>query len=707
MRVLSAILITLIFTLHAGVSVAASTERGGAPQKSERKPGLLEELLSIPMGTTQEVGRVLEGTIFNLGQISVSQGRVGSRLGEESAFDLPRNVTVLRREQLQRSGSDNLPETLNQLESVTLSDDIGGGLNARVDLRGFGGEGRQALVLLDGLRAVEPFDNSTTWQLYPKDFMRQVEVQRGGGSTIYGEGALSGVIRMKTKGPTAEKRITTEHTRGDFQTRKHFVDASGTYNGLGYYVGGHYRATDGYRQNADHEGVHGLTKFTYALSDRLSVENALFAADAETGIPGPLSQAEVDRDRRQKDPDGQYGDQFADKLVQEALTVSLYLESVHVELTNQLGYRWREQDSVQSFGGFFGGKSLNSIETETFSDVLQASWQTESEQYRSRFTAGVEGSKDDIYNPNSFVSSAFGPFEAERAIDRRMLGAFAQNHTTLRERLIVETGIRYDRIDWDIYDLRMPWLEKAKRAEGYSPQIGVEYKLYDPLAVYASYAESFKVPDANTLIFETPNLFAPNPDIDSQRARHHEAGVRYAHPVLGSVRAGVFYIETKKEILFNDITNLNENFDTVRTGVEAADELALTERLQFFSNYTFTQAQFDNGAFDGKTVPLIPESKVSAGVLYEPVRGLKCSAQATGHYGQYALNDFNNIFPIDDYWTLSGKVSYHRGNWEIFLRAENLLGEEYSSFVTSNAVDTVNYNPAPKTSIEAGWRMEI
>ncbi|MES2171938.1 MAG: alpha/beta fold hydrolase, partial [Actinomycetota bacterium] len=45
-----------------------------------------------------------------------------------------------------------------------------------IDLRGFGGEGKQALVLLDGLRAVEPVDNSVTWQLYPVDFLRQIEV---------------------------------------------------------------------------------------------------------------------------------------------------------------------------------------------------------------------------------------------------------------------------------------------------------------------------------------------------------------------------------------------------------------------------------------------------------------------------------------------------------------------------------------------------
>ena len=675
---------------------------------AEKKEGtFLDDILNFPFESAQGFEKTLETYIFNLGEVLVSTGRISSEFADETATNLPHNITLIGPREIKENSSFSLPEILHQKEGVTLSDETGLGLNARLDLRGFGGEAKQALVLFDGIRAVEPFDNSMVWHLYPKEFIRQVEIRRGGGSTINGEGALSGVIRLKTKDPTEQIKITGDASWGDFKLQKYFVDASGKVGNIGIYTGAYYAQTDGYRNNSDHEAVSFLIKSELPITNLIVLKNNFYFADHETGIPGPLSQAEVDANRRQQDPDGQPGDQFADKLIQNGLTLNYRIERLGIELSDLLGYRLRQQNSTQSFGGFFGGTSISDIETETFSNVLQGSWITEGESFRSNLITGAEWSKDDIGNPFEFTSFAFGPFSAERSVDRQMIGAFLQVHLTIRDRLILESGLRWDKIDWEIYDLRMPHLQKRKKAKHTSPKLGVEFKFSDALSIYTSYSDAFKVPDANTLIFETPNLFTPNPDIDPQIARHTEIGLRYAHPLIGSVRTDIFYVETKKEILFNDITNLNENFDTKRQGIELAAELALNERAQVFANLTYTKAEFDNGAFDGKTIPLVPESKWSAGVLLKPLKHLMVSVQATGVYDQFALNDFNNIFPMNDYWILGGKVAYQKENWEFYLRVQNILGEEYSSFVTSNAVDTVNHNPAPTSSIEAGFRFEI
>ncbi len=693
--------LVVVSLLSAGSLRAAETES----IKSKPKPGLLETLLTLPVETAQGATSSFEKSIFNLGEIKVSGARVSSDASDETATDLPRNITVVGAGEIAANAYESLPEMLSQQEGVTYADDLGRGLNARVDLRGFGGEAKQALVLFDGVRAVEPFDNSMAWHLYPSEYVDRVEIQRGG-TTILGEGALSGAIRMRTKGPTKDTRITTEHSYGDWRSVMNFADASGTTHGVGFYVGARYFSTDGYRQNGDHESVSSLVKARYDFSDVLAIENAFYFADNETGIAGPLSATEVAQNRRQKDPDGQFGDQFADKLVQDSITATLFLERVGVELSNLFSVRHRNQDSVQTFGGLFGGTSLNDIKTYTYSNVIQATRRLESGRYASEFTAGVEWSIDDIYNPSVFLSG-FGPFESERAVDRRMLGYFARNLTTIDERWILEAGVRYDDINWDIYDLLTPPLEKHKKAENLSPQFGLEYKIFEPLSVYGSYAETFKAPDSNALIFETPNLFTPNPDVDPSVARHHELGVRYAHPVFGSIRADVFLIETKKEILFNTFSTLNENYDTRRSGLELANELAVTKEIQLFANYTYTEAEFDNGAFDGNSVPLVPESRWSAGFAVRPDTHWTLSAQATGVYDQFVLNDFRNRFPLDDYWTLGAKASYRRGNWEVYVRGQNLLGEEYSSFATSNAAGTVLYNPAPTSYAEAGFKMEI
>lgn len=681
---------------------------GGAWAAEERpkRKTLLEEILTIPAAPMHGAQAVLDKTIFNLSEVKVSGARVDSPKSEDAATGMAHNVTVIGERELSEGPHSSLPGLLAAKEGVTYSDDLGGGLSARVDLRGFGGEAKQALVLVDGVRAVEPFDNSVAWHLYPQEYLRQVEIRRGGGSTTYGEGALSGVVSMKTKGPTEKLAFTTEHAFGDWRTVKDFADVSGTAGKAGFYAGARYASTDGYRENGDHESVSALFKNTYEWSDVFRMENAFYVADGETGLPGPLTASEAARDRRQKDPEGQFGDQFVDKLVQDSFKTTLYLESVGVELSNLASVRHRNQDSVRTFGGAFGGTSLNDIKTYTYSDVIQARYSLEGERHASDFTAGLEWSIDDIYNPSSFAGG-FGTFESERAIDRRMTGFFAENRTRLGDRWVFETGVRFDRIDWDIYDLLNPALEKQKKADHTSPQAGVEYRLFEPVWLYASYAESFKAPDANTLIFETPNLFTPNPDIDPSVARHWEAGARYAHPVFGSVRAGYFHVETKKEILFNAISTLNENFDTRRRGVELADEIALAPGVDVFFNYTYVVAEFDNGAFGGKAVPLVPETTWTAGAALGPWNDWSLVLRATGVRDRFALNDFNNVFRAEDYWTLGARLSYKRGPWEFYVRAENALDEEYASFVTSNGTNTVNLNPAPTGYFEGGFRLEL
>ncbi len=691
----------------AALLIAAATALAAQDNDARsQKRSLLEDILTIPAAPIDGVQTVLEQTIFNLGEIKVSGARVDSPHSLELATELPRNVTVIGERELSDTSFAGLPGLLSAKEGVTVTDELGLGLNARVDLRGFGGEAKQALVLIDGVRAVEPFDNSVVWHLYPQEYLRRVEVRRGGGSTTYGEGALSGVINMKTKGPTEKLKFTTEHSFGNFQTVRDFFDVSGTAGPLGYYVGARYAATDGYRRNGDFESSSALIKNTYEWSDVLTAENAFYYAADKTGIPGPLTPAEAAQNRRQKDPDGQFGDDFKDDLLQDVFTSSLYLESIGVELSNMASFRHRDQNSLQSFGGTFGGTSLNDIKTYTYSDALQARYTLEGKGYRTDLTTGLEWSIDDIHNPSLFVS-AFGPFASDRAIDRRMVGVFMQDRAQLGDRWVLEAGVRWDRIDWDIYDLLNPDQQREKLAESVSPEAGIEYRIVDPLWAYASYAESFKVPDANTLIFATPNLFTPNPAIDPSVARDWEGGLRYAHPVFGSVRAGYFYIETKKEILFNAISTLNENFDTKRQGLELADEIAVTPWLGLFFNYTYTRAEFDNGRFDGKTVPLVPGSAWTAGTSLGPWRGWSLMVRATGVSDRFALNDFSNIFPQADYWTLGTRLAYKQGAWEFYVRGDNVLNEEYSSFITSNGANTINVNPAPTGYFEGGFRLEL
>lgn len=675
---------------------------------SEKKSSsFLEDLLTLPPNAVSGAGTLLNDQIFNLGIIRVGSGRLDEGEDDPFATDVPRSITTVGARELRETEGVPLAEHLAHKEGVTFSDDLGQGMGARIDLRGFGGEAKQALVLFDGVRAVEPFDNSTTWPLYPAEFMERVDITRGGASPVYGEGALSGVISLRTKSPTEKPHVLAEGALGSFNSERYFTEASGTYNGVGAYVGARYFTSEGYRQNGGQEGASTLLKISGRPLEFLKAGNAFYFSENDTGIAGPLLPNEETADRRQKDPDGQFGDGFHDRVIQNGITMRYEIEPLGLEVANLLGYRLRDQDSSQSFGGAFPGRAINQIGTETFSDVLQVSGQIERGNWKSRTTVGVEWEHDDIHNPFTFDDFTFGPFSSNRSIDRRMWGLFAQNESVWDERWTLETGVRWDKIKWDLYDLVSPNLEKHKKADQLSPHIGLNWKVADPVSVFVSHSQAFKAPDSNTLIFETPNLFSPTPDIDSSIAYHNEIGVRYAHPVFGSVRTALFEVDTKKEILFNDISNRNENFDTTRQGVEFGWELAPKEGIELFGNFAWTRARFDNGAFDEKVIPLVPEYKWSAGATWEFWNPFALTIEGNGAADQYALNDFNNRFPMESYATVDAKLTWKRKNVEAWFRAQNLFGEEYSSFASSDGVSVLNLSPSPEQVFEAGVRIEI
>ena len=69
-------------------------------------------------------------------------------------------------------------------------------------LRGLGGNAStRALILLDGVPMVDPFGGWVSWANFDPSRIGHVRVTRGGGSGVYGAGALAGTIEMSSVTP--------------------------------------------------------------------------------------------------------------------------------------------------------------------------------------------------------------------------------------------------------------------------------------------------------------------------------------------------------------------------------------------------------------------------------------------------------------------------------------------------------------------------
>lgn len=109
-------------------------------------------------------------------------------------------LTIIGREQLERSSGRTLAEVLNTISGTTI---VGAnsnlGTNMTAGIRG--GTAGNVLVLINGIPVSDPSVNDNYFDLnfVPIDQIERVEVLKGGQSTLYGSGAVTGVINIITK----------------------------------------------------------------------------------------------------------------------------------------------------------------------------------------------------------------------------------------------------------------------------------------------------------------------------------------------------------------------------------------------------------------------------------------------------------------------------------------------------------------------------
>src|SRR5438309_6550157 len=143
---------------------------------------------------------------------------------EERASDTPASVTVIGGEAVRNAPQQTVDDPRRQVPSFSLfrrsSSLVTHPTAQGVSLRGIGPSGAsRALVLMDGVPINDPFGGWVQWSRLPPLGIAQIEVMRGGGSALWGSGALGGVINVLTRRPT-ERSFTFESSYGSLDTTR-------------------------------------------------------------------------------------------------------------------------------------------------------------------------------------------------------------------------------------------------------------------------------------------------------------------------------------------------------------------------------------------------------------------------------------------------------------------------------------------------------
>lgn len=139
--------------------------------------------------------------------------------------DLVADVTVLDRAALDRIAGRTLAEVLSQQAGIQFSSNGGLGKNGSLFIRGL--EARHTLLLVDGVRLFSATVGTPPLDNLPLEAIERIEIVRGPMSSLYGSGAMGGVIQVFTRKGAQGVQGNAKLTAGSHR----FGEASG---GVGF-----------------------------------------------------------------------------------------------------------------------------------------------------------------------------------------------------------------------------------------------------------------------------------------------------------------------------------------------------------------------------------------------------------------------------------------------------------------------------------------
>lgn len=455
------------------------------------------------------------------------------------AIDTPQSVSVADQEDLDIEQADTIGDVVADMPGVT----VAGGdnpLGEAFNIRGIGMTEQPAseariIVKVDG--APKFYEQYRMGSFFSDvELYKRVEVLRGpASSTLYGSGALGGVVNFTTKDP------------GDFLKdgasdafRAKIGYSSNGNSKLGSVIWAHdygrfdslvalnYREADDFKDGDGNKilatggkSVSGLVKGVWDLGEdetlRLSyqqwtsnIDDSPLAATGGNAVVPTFGL--IDRDVTDRTTTLSYHNGFAGNPLLDLTLLAAYSDT-----------RSKQHDHTDTSGGFvncapgsfavvcdsdYAYKTLT-LKAENRSDIGGAAW-------AGHLTYGVEYTRIKREAESSVGSLGFHP----EGIDKK-LGLYVQGEFVLGDRLTLIPGMRLDLVDREPGS-GIPGAEDEKDT-AFSPKLAALYEINDSLSVFGSVAQTERLPTLDEL-YSNSTTQAPAIDLERETSTNYELG---------------------------------------------------------------------------------------------------------------------------------------------------------------------------------------
>lgn len=620
-----------------------------------------------------------------LDEVVVSATRSGRTIA-----NIPTRIEVIAGEELDEKGNMK-PGDIRMLlaESTGIQAQQTSATSGNASIRIQGLDGKYTQIIRDGFPLYAGFSGGLgLLQIAPLD-LQQVEVIKGSSSTLYGGGAIAGLVNLVSKKPADERQLNFLLNG----TSALGLDASGFYAQKFKKAGATIYAAynHGSAYDPSHTGLTAIPKF-----NRFTLNPKLFVyLNAGTTIAAGLNIT-VEK-RIGGDLEYIKGNGNAQHSYFEENKTQRY--STQFELDHQLNDR--EKLVFRNSVGYYD-RSIG-LPDYLFSGVQLSTY---SEVNYSR-----KGKKADWVGGINFLSDHFkedkNTSAALRSYQYTTIGGFVQNTWNLTDKFIVESGIRSDyHNEYGFFFL---------------PRISGLWKINEHLSTRLGGGLGYKAPtvfteDAERIQFRNVLPIDVN-HTKAERSYGANYDINYRTILFDgqigfSINQLFFYTRINNPILLNpnaggDLAYIQPNGNLDTKGMETNVKISYSD-FKLFIGYTLADVNQHTG--DHTTVyPLVSKHRLNNVLMYEVEEKWKIGAEAY-YFSKQRLNDGTTG---KSYWTAGLMAEKLWERFSIFINFENLTDTRQTKFdtiYTGSVTDPVFrdiYAPVDGLIINGGIKFKL
>lgn len=655
----------------------------------------------------------------------------------ESAQSVPIAISSLSENMLVETGIDNVNQALPLIPGVTGAS-AGFATNAWA-IRGIASNdwsiGSEPSVAVYVDEAYVGRNILATTSFFD---LASLEALKGPQGTLFGRNAAAGAITLQTNKPADETSFQFGLGAGNEGQREYDAVANvalsdslairaavhGTrFEGLWTDVANSedmFIDQDAIRVAVRWDASDGLqATLTLNYGEQETNNNGAYAPDISTVAPGEIYPDQIARDT-------------ADRETNETMGANLRLEwalSDTLTLTSITDYRDAEYSFLQDvdasnngafidavLGGITGGISLDFAQPAVNVETLSQEFRLTGSTGRLDWFAGVNYFEEELTEIQSVVlintvdlpefgltpGLELGRDQNDNTADNTSYGAFADARFALTDSFRLTAGVRYTNDEKDFCTTGAAGIGLiALTTDGavcdsqdwqeVTPRLVADYDISDTIMTYASVSAGYKAGGFNPsttdtdgdFIGDTVNAFDPETNITYEWGLKSEFMDNRLRLNVAAFLSQYEDIQVQSATVAGIVID-NASEADIRGG-EVELTFAATDKLTLSANYALADGEYeDDGVYNGNQLIFAPENTYSLnGQFAQPLAGGELSLFAVYSWqSEMFFSPINtDTLRQDSYGLLSGRVAYTPSSerWDIAVRADNLLDEEFSN----------------------------